>query len=193
MSAPGIPDLRTLLRSNRPSRRGGRIQGRGNRGSVAAANDDPSGLSSSRDINNNLDNTLQSQNGNTKDHIVQQTDRDATFSRVSAVESGYLEDPFAKCFLEAGETVERRFPIINRGVLFYFVLLCYPVMGNYFHIRIFYSDLCECWRYPFCPIPLHWMGGIRRVVFRLLEDQCKGSAEKTQNACTNRMDVTKRH
>lgn len=57
-----------------------------------------------------------------KDDIVRGTDKDASVSRVSAVEVGYLEDPFAKLFLSSqrgggvagGGT--RRFPIINRGI-----------------------------------------------------------------------------
>ncbi|KAI9847612.1 MAG: carboxy methyl transferase for protein phosphatase 2A [Sclerophora amabilis] len=48
-----------------------------------------------------------------KDRIVQQTDQDATASRVSAVELGYLDDPFAKDLI--AEKPQRRFPIINRG------------------------------------------------------------------------------
>ena len=59
-----------------------------------------------------------------KDKIVQQTDHDASISRLSAVERGYLDDPFASLFLpeddeqekEADERLQqRRFPIINRG------------------------------------------------------------------------------
>lgn len=48
-----------------------------------------------------------------KDRVVQQTDQDASQSRLSAVEAGYLEDPFARLFV-AGE-VQRRYPLINRG------------------------------------------------------------------------------
>lgn len=48
-----------------------------------------------------------------KDKVVQQTDQDASVSRLSAVEAGYLDDPFAKYFV-SGEG-QRRFPIINRG------------------------------------------------------------------------------
>ncbi len=47
------------------------------------------------------------------DRIVQQTDQDASVSRLSAVEVGYLDDPFAKYFVSA--EVQRRYPIINRG------------------------------------------------------------------------------
>ncbi|KIW05598.1 uncharacterized protein PV09_03470 [Verruconis gallopava] len=48
-----------------------------------------------------------------KDKIVQQTDQDASLSRMSAVALGYLDDPFAKYFVQ-GE-VPKRYPIINRG------------------------------------------------------------------------------
>ena len=48
-----------------------------------------------------------------KDKVVQQTDQDASVSRLSAVEAGYLDDPFAKHFV-SGEG-QKRFPIINRG------------------------------------------------------------------------------
>ncbi|KAI9823973.1 MAG: carboxy methyl transferase for protein phosphatase 2A [Phylliscum demangeonii] len=69
--------------------------------------------------------------GSSPDHIVQSTDRDASLSRLSAVERGYLDDPFARLFVDEedeekddggpgkghGEAARqgRRFPIINRG------------------------------------------------------------------------------
>lgn len=89
MAAPQIPNLNTL----RNARGSGRARGRGQ--------DGPSSLS------------LQEDSG-VKDRIVQQTDQDASVSRLSAVEVGYLDDPFAKYFV-SGEG-QRRFPIINRGV-----------------------------------------------------------------------------
>jgi len=49
-----------------------------------------------------------------KDKIVQLTDQDASVSRLSAVEVGYLDDPFARLFLSAGQ--QKKFPIINRGM-----------------------------------------------------------------------------
>ena len=49
-----------------------------------------------------------------KDGIVQQTDQDASISRMSAVDVGYLDDQFAKFFAVPGQL--RRFPIINRGM-----------------------------------------------------------------------------
>lgn len=88
MAAPQIPNLNTL----RNARGSGRGRGRGQ---------GLSGLSPEEDRGTN-------------DRIVQQTDQDASVSRLSAVEVGYLDDPFAKYFV-SGEG-QRRFPIINRGV-----------------------------------------------------------------------------
>ena len=51
----------------------------------------------------------------TRDRIIQQTDQDATSSRMSAVALGYLDDPFANRFFPAGEESPKRYPIINRG------------------------------------------------------------------------------
>ncbi|KAF8253864.1 leucine carboxyl methyltransferase [Wilcoxina mikolae CBS 423.85] len=48
-----------------------------------------------------------------KDRIVQQTDQDASQSRLSAVETGYLQDSFAKAF--CAQKGARKFPLINRG------------------------------------------------------------------------------
>ncbi|KAL9591583.1 MAG: hypothetical protein Q9179_007580, partial [Wetmoreana sp. 5 TL-2023] len=86
MAAPHIPNLNTLRRGQ------GRPFGRG-RGA-------PSSLS---DVEDRVSN----------DKIVQQTDQDASVSRLSAVEVGYLDDPYAKLF--ASGPGQRRFPIINRG------------------------------------------------------------------------------
>lgn len=49
-----------------------------------------------------------------KDLLVQQTDGDASISRLSAVTLGYLKDPFAKEFV-LNPAPSRRLPIINRG------------------------------------------------------------------------------
>ena len=93
MSAAEIPDLRSLLHGSRPPRRGAVRAGRrpGARGQVVV--DDSGG----------------------SDKIVQQTDNDASRSRVSAVDAGYLDDPFAHAFLDSGGRHDQRFPIINRG------------------------------------------------------------------------------
>ncbi|CAG7979747.1 unnamed protein product [Penicillium salamii] len=49
-----------------------------------------------------------------KDQVVQGTDNDASVSRLSAVELGYLDDPFATALTPPGSAT-RRLPIINRG------------------------------------------------------------------------------
>lgn len=87
MAAPQIPNLNTLRRGS------GRPLGR-DRGAPP--------------LNNKEDQAV-------KDKIVQQTDQDASVSRLSAVEVGYLDDPFAKLFVPGPG--QRRFPIINRGLL----------------------------------------------------------------------------
>jgi len=51
----------------------------------------------------------------TNDTIVQQTDDDAAGSRLSAVDAGYLHDPYARPFSNVQGSV-RRMPIINRGL-----------------------------------------------------------------------------
>ncbi|KAI9830830.1 MAG: hypothetical protein M1819_005355 [Sarea resinae] len=93
MSASQIPNLNTL-RSARSSTRGGR--GRGNHHGGP-----PSGGPSTAESDSQ------------KDKVVQQTDQDASVSRMSAVELGYLDDPFAHHFTL--EKAPRKFPIINRG------------------------------------------------------------------------------
>ena len=87
MSAPQIPNLNTL-------RRGGlRRRGRG------------TALGSTRnDVARKANN----------DEIIRNTDNDAATSRLSAVEAGYLDDPFAK-LLSGNEEVSRRLPLMNRG------------------------------------------------------------------------------
>ncbi|KAK3323615.1 S-adenosyl-L-methionine-dependent methyltransferase [Cercophora scortea] len=47
------------------------------------------------------------------DATIQGTDTDAAVSRLSAVEVGYLDDPFARLFVQG--PAGRRLPIINRG------------------------------------------------------------------------------
>ncbi|KAF2147409.1 uncharacterized protein K452DRAFT_323516 [Aplosporella prunicola CBS 121167] len=85
MAAPQIPNLNSL-RSGRGGLRA-RGRGRGQPGADASAEH--------------------------QDKIVQNTDNDASGSRMSAVESGYLDDPFARAFIT--EQVSRRYPIIHRG------------------------------------------------------------------------------
>ena len=88
MAAPQIPNLNTLLNAKGTGRSRGRVQCA------------PAGLGPENDKV-------------TKDKIVQQTDHDASVSRLSAVELGYLDDQFVKHFV-SGQG-QRRFPIINRG------------------------------------------------------------------------------
>lgn len=90
--AAGIPNLLSL-RGNRTSR--GRGRGHGSQ--------------------NNLGTGERSETSEaSKDRVVQQTDQDASDSRMSAVSSGYLKDDFASAF--SPRTVNRRYPIINRGM-----------------------------------------------------------------------------
>lgn len=91
-----IPNLNTL-RTGRggPRLRGSRLRGRG----TPSLGDDAS----------------PEQETLSKDRIIQQTDYDASSSRLSALELGYLTDPYAKAFLKPGEQIPRRYPIINRG------------------------------------------------------------------------------
>ncbi|KAI0010974.1 leucine carboxyl methyltransferase [Xylariaceae sp. FL0662B] len=87
MSAPSIPNLLSL----RGSRGGLRGRGRGRGGHSSSAT--PS-----------------------HDATIQDTDTDAAVSRLSAVDLGYLDDPFAEYFVQnqVGRAT-RRLPIINRG------------------------------------------------------------------------------
>ena len=89
MAAPSIPNLNSLRASR------GRGRGRG-----LSSLGGPSSRTLEEDKARN-------------DAIVQQTDEDASVSRLSAVNAGYLKDPFAKLFVMTEE--QRRFPIINRG------------------------------------------------------------------------------
>ena len=90
MSAQEIPDLRTLLGNRRGGPQRGRARGRG-------------GFGTSSENNDLL-----------KDTAVRNTDQDAAGSRVSCVELGYLDDPYAKLFTT--QTATRRLPLLNRGM-----------------------------------------------------------------------------
>ncbi|OAL52046.1 leucine carboxyl methyltransferase 1 [Pyrenochaeta sp. DS3sAY3a] len=88
-SANDIPNLRTLL----GPRRGGPSRGRGRgRGGIGASSEEKEQL---------------------RDNAVKGTDQDAAGSRVSCVELGYLDDPYAKLF--ATQQATRRLPLLNRG------------------------------------------------------------------------------
>ncbi|RAL17075.1 protein C-terminal leucine carboxyl O-methyltransferase ppm1 [Aspergillus homomorphus CBS 101889] len=94
MSASQIPNLNTLRRG------GGRGRLRGRGGGHTGENDQ--------------DAQFRRGGSNPKDRVVQGTDNDASVSRLSAVNLGYLEDPFASALTPPGQET-RRLPIINRG------------------------------------------------------------------------------
>jgi [phosphatase 2A protein]-leucine-carboxy methyltransferase len=97
MAAPQIPNL-LANRTNTPGRF--MVRNRGGRGGSHGEVDEDPEVVKAR-----------------KDKIVQGTDTDANISRMSAVNAGYLHDPFAKEF--ATSSTQRRFPIINRGTKAY--------------------------------------------------------------------------
>lgn len=100
MSANQIPNLNTLRRGGGGLR--GRLRGRGG---------GPGPGSLSEDQSHTGNNTPAA-----KDKIIQGTDNDASVSRLSAVELGYLNDVFAHALTAGvGGPGSRRFPIINRG------------------------------------------------------------------------------
>ncbi|OAG36508.1 hypothetical protein AYO21_09315 [Fonsecaea monophora] len=92
MSAPAIPNLNSLRRGGQR----GRGRGRADHNTQAGV-----GQGSGR-------------NQIHHDEIVQNTDIDAATSRQSAVDAGYLEDPFS-ALLHTGGPVSRRLPLMNRG------------------------------------------------------------------------------
>ncbi|KAF7558976.1 hypothetical protein G7046_g5170 [Stylonectria norvegica] len=87
MSEPQIPNLLNTLRASR----GGRpARGRGHGGHASSSM--------------------------THDAAIQGTDTDAAVSRLSAVDMGYLDDPFAAYLVQTADgPAPRRLPIINRG------------------------------------------------------------------------------
>ena len=89
MSAPSIPNLLSL-RGGTTGRGRGRARGGLGRGGTPGSGPGPS-----------------------HDATIQGTDTDAAVSRLSAVELGYLSDPYARLFVQG--PVTRRLPIINRG------------------------------------------------------------------------------
>ncbi|PTB45442.1 uncharacterized protein TrAFT101_000888 [Trichoderma asperellum] len=95
MSAPSIPNLLSLR-----GRGGGRGRSRG-RGQRLGGSSGGGGSEA---------------RGKAHDATIQGTDTDAAVSRLSAVEMGYLSDPYARYFVSSlGGPPARRFPIINRG------------------------------------------------------------------------------
>lgn len=91
MSSSEIPNLKTLLGARRGGHSRGRGRGRGTAGATHQGNDA------------------------LKDEAVQKTDDDAAGFRLSSVELGYLDDPYAKYF--ATQSRARRPPLINRGTV----------------------------------------------------------------------------
>jgi [phosphatase 2A protein]-leucine-carboxy methyltransferase len=97
MSAPQIPNLNMLRRGG-----GGGGRGRLHSHGVESLNERQRAYGTSFA---------------TKDKIIQGTDNDASISRLSAVELGYLVDPFARALAPGDALMTRRLPIINRGNL----------------------------------------------------------------------------
>lgn len=93
--ASSIPNLNTLRRG----RGGPRLRGIRDRTEVPT---------------DNADGEVQN-DAATLDKVVQDTDNDASSSRLSAVELGYLDDKYVRAFTGNSEPAARRFPIINRG------------------------------------------------------------------------------
>ena len=99
MSAPSIPNLLSLRGS-----RGGASQPRGRgRGRFPP----PSSHATTTT-------TTTAAAAATHETTIQGTDSDAAVSRLSAVDLGYLQDPYARYFVSSAGA--RRLPIINRGV-----------------------------------------------------------------------------
>ena len=101
MSAPSIPNLLSLRASSRGGTGRGRGSGRAGRGGAGVGGGSAPA----------------STPGANHDATIQGTDTDAALSRLSAVELGYLDDPFARLFVQptAPRPSARRLPIINRG------------------------------------------------------------------------------
>lgn len=97
MAAPSIPNLLSLRGTSGGGRGRGRSRGSGRGGHSNAA-------------------SSQAQH----DATIQGTDTDAAISRLSAVQLGYLEDPFAPYFVH-GQALSRRLPLINRGRLHFYL------------------------------------------------------------------------
>ncbi|EME80901.1 uncharacterized protein MYCFIDRAFT_46445 [Pseudocercospora fijiensis CIRAD86] len=92
-----IPNLNAL----RSGRRGPRLRGRRGTPGPTDAHNEPS--FGPEDVEK------------ARDRIIQQTDGDASSSRMSAISMHYLDDHHAKTFFHQGGEVPKRYPIINRG------------------------------------------------------------------------------
>lgn len=111
MAAPQIPNLSTL-RSARGNI-GSTGRGRGRRRGQGLRQESflpPPGFEQGEQEEDSKVNQAAA-----KVQIIQSTDQDASISRWSAVQAGYLRDPFAHFFTPS--PAPRRFPIINRGAL----------------------------------------------------------------------------
>ena len=109
MAASHIPNLSTLLSTHGGSRLSGPRRGRGRgrgRGPLQANPLPPTSAEEQEEDN-------ETNQAAAKVKIIQSTDQDASISRWSAVQAGYLDDPFAHLFTTS--PAPRRFPIINRG------------------------------------------------------------------------------
>jgi len=95
-SMAAIPNLLSGLRNNPRGR--GRGRGQPN---ISSSNDPSS--------------RYQAPNLPRSEQAIRATDTDAAVSRLSAVQAGYLNDPFAEHFVETASST-RRLPIINRGL-----------------------------------------------------------------------------
>lgn len=102
MSASKIPNLNTVRRGGGSAR--GRFRGRESGDAACQQPDLPH-------------NSQQSRQGKriVSDGAIQRTDSDANISRASAVELGYLRDPFARALTPSAGLGTRRYPLINRG------------------------------------------------------------------------------
>ena len=123
--APRAPSIPNLLSRVGPPRagRGGRRGGRARMPVPGEYDNPPSYLYPTRPSGMPAPNTstyaTQSGNSHPATHriaTIQGTDTDAALSRLSAVEVGLLDDPFAQYFAgDGGGPAPRRLPIINRG------------------------------------------------------------------------------
>ena len=96
MAAPQIPNLLSM-RGRGVGRGRGRGRGLGSSGETSTKGEDSNATATKHD------------------QIIQQTDTDANLSRLSAVQAGYLSDPFAAELAPLEPGSSRRLPIINRG------------------------------------------------------------------------------
>lgn len=108
-SYSSIPNLNTLRAGTGGGRR---LRGRrGGPGRPDASIEDRTGTGTGTDIREGNDMHADL----ARDRIIQQTDGDASSSRMSAVALAYLDDPYAQRLYQLPGPVAKRYPIINRG------------------------------------------------------------------------------